>query len=243
VKTNPTWETWAKWLGREPEQGTIYHDAVNMRAARQLWEGFQAIVDVAPHRAKQFGTFHSWFNSSYVRSQGLAIRRQVEVGSDVVSLGRLLDRIAKSPNVLSRERYLSTLHHDHSGLGNKFFDSLTSPGARGIDPDMPLAHLEQLRNETAGVRKWIDKEVAHYDPKIGKFSEGLTFKDVHHAIDLIFEVMNHYRQLILGDTVDVGVTMPPWEVVFTVPWIPDEEARRTVHRIMQEHDDRRRRTV
>jgi len=241
MKSNPDWKRWADWLGRGPTKGTIYYDVVfNMRAARQIWEGFQAIVGVAPDRAKEFSTFHSWFNDSYARSQGLAIRRQVDVRPDVVSLGRLLTQIAKAPNVLTRERYLE-LHPHGKRLGDEFFDELTSPGAKAIDPEMPRRDLERLHAETAKIREWVNKEVAHWDQKTGTFSEGLTYADVHHGIDLIFDVMMPYRQLILGDTIDVGVTMPPWYAVFTVPWIPNKEALESVHRVMQEHDDRRRR--
>lgn len=239
MKPDPTWSKWADWLGRDPKPGTIYKDVVDMRAARQIWESFQAIVGVAPDEAKKFGTFHSWFNSSYIRSQGLAIRRQVEVRDDVVSLGRLLDRIAKSPNVLSRERYLAELHPDDRRLGNEFFDSLTTPGSMAIDPDVPLAHLKRLQDETAQVRKWVDKEVAHYDPKTGQFSEGLTFGDIHQGIDLIFETLNHYKRLILGSTTAGSVSMPPWETVFEVAWIPDAAAWRQVVEKVQENDRRR----
>ena len=235
MKPDPTWDKWASWLGREPKPGTIYKDVVGMLVARQIWEGFQAIVGVAPNDAKKYGTFHSWFNGSYIRSQGLAVRRQVEVSDDVVSLGRLLDRIAKSPNVLSRARYLAELHPDTPQLGNEFFDSLTAPGALAIDADVPREHLERLRNETAKVREWVDKEVAHYDPKTGQFSEGLTFGDVHQAIDLIFETLNQYNQLILGTPTAGSVTMPPWEAVFKVAWIPDDAAWKQVVQIAQEN--------
>jgi len=95
-----------------------------MRTSRRVWEGFQTIVGVAPEEARKYGTFHSWVNGNYVRSQGVAVRRQVEVADDVVSLGRLLDRIAKSPKVISRERYLAELHPTTPGLGNEFFDKL-----------------------------------------------------------------------------------------------------------------------
>src|SRR6266496_795237 len=239
MKPDPTWSGWAAWLGKEPKPGTIYKDVVDMMAARQLWEGFQVIVGEAPDRAKQYGTFHSWFNGSYIRSQGFAIRRQVEVRDDVVSLGRLLDRIAKAPNVLSRDRYLAALHTDTPALGNEFFDSLTTPGAKTISPEVPREHLERLRQATANIKTWIDKEVAHYDQRTGEFSEGLTFGDVHRAIDLIFETTNHYNQLLLGSTTAGSVTMPPWEAVFTVAWIPDDAAWRRIAEAMQENDRRR----
>lgn len=238
MRPDPTWNKWAAWLGKEPRPGTIYKDVVDMMAARQLWEGFQAIVGEAPDRAKQYGTFHSWFNGSYIRSQGLATRRQVEVGDDVVSLGRLLDRIVKAPNVLSRDRYLAELHSDTPELGNEFFDALTAPGAKAIDPAVPQNHLERLRRETANIKTWVDKEVAHYDPRTGRFSEGVTFGDVHKAIDLIFETLNYYNRLILGSTTAGSVTMPPWEAVFTVAWLDDAAWRRVAEK-MQKIDRRR----
>lgn len=96
MKSDPNWSKWVEWLGEEPKPGTISKDVYGMLAARQIWESFQEIVRVAPEEARKYGTFHSWFNASYLQAQGLAIRRQVEVSNDVVSLGRLLDRIAES---------------------------------------------------------------------------------------------------------------------------------------------------
>jgi hypothetical protein len=239
VEADPTWDQWAAWLGREPKPGTIYKDVVDMRAARRVWEGFQTIVGGAPEDARKYGTFHSWVNGNYIRSQGLAIRRQVDLSDDVVSLGRLLDHIAKFPTVLSRERYLGELHPTTPDMGNEFFDALAGPGAKSINPATPLAHLDELRQGTAKVRNWVSNEVAHYNKKTGEFSEGLTFGDVHEAMDLIFQVLNHYNRLILGSTTAGSVTMPPWEAVFRVAWIPDEDAYRHVAQTQQETDDAR----
>jgi hypothetical protein len=161
----------------------------------------------------------------------------VDVANDVVSLGRLLDHIAKFPAVLSRERYLAELHATTPGLRNEFFDSLVGLGAQSIDPATPLRHLEKLHAGTAKVRRWVSNEIAHYNKRTGEFSEGLTFGDVHEAMDLIFEILNHYNRLILGSTTSASVTMPPWEAVFRVAWIPDEDAFRHVMQVQQERDD------
>jgi len=239
VRPNPTWQKCAEWLGEDPKPGTIYKDVIDMRAARRVWEGFQAIVGVAPEDARKYGTFHSWVNGNYVRSQGLAVRRQVDVDDDVVSLGRLLDRIAKSPSVFSRQRYLAELHPTTPDLGNQFFDALVGPGAKALDAATPLADLEGLSGGTAKVRDWVSNEVAHYNAKTGQFSQGLTFGDVHEAMDLIFEIFNRYTQLIYGRTIAGSVTMPPWEAVFRVAWIPDEDAYQHVALAQQQADDRR----
>jgi len=239
MEPNPTWDKWTDWLGKEAKPGTIYKDVVDMRAARRVWEGFQTIVGVAPEEARKYSTFHSWVNGNYIRSQGLAVRRQIDVSNEVVSLGRLLTRIADAPNVLTRERYLAELHPDDPGLGNLFFDSLVGPGAKAIDPATPLAHLAELKKKTAKVRDWVSNEVAHYNSKTGQFSEGLTFGDVHRAMDLVFETLNHYNRLILGSTTSGSVVMDPWEAVFRVAWIPDDDDGRHVALTQQEADDRR----
>lgn len=238
MSSNTTWRKWAEWLGEDPTPGTIYKDVVDMRAARRVWEGLQTIVGVAPEGARKYGTFHLWVNGNYVRSQGLAVRRQAEVRSDVVSLGRLLDRVAKAPAVLSRERYLAELHPSTPDLGNQFFDALVGPGAKVVDAAAPLADLYRLCKGTGKVRDWVSNEVAHYNANTGRFSEGLTFGDVHEAMDLIFEIFNRYNQLILGRTVDGSVSMSPWEAVFRVAWIPDDDAYRQVGLAQQQADER-----
>lgn len=78
MKQDTNWAKWAGWLGEQPVPRTIYKDVVDMLAARQIWWSFQRIVDVAPKEAKKSGTFHSWVNANYPRSQGLAVRRQAE---------------------------------------------------------------------------------------------------------------------------------------------------------------------
>jgi hypothetical protein len=238
VKPDANWNKWVEWLGDGTMPGTISKDVVDMRAARRVWEGLQTIVGVAPDEAKKYGTFHSWANGNYIRSQGLAVRRQVEVRDDVVSLGRLLDRIAKSPNVISRKRYLAQLHPTTPEMGNEFFDALVGPGAQAIDQATPLGHFQHLQQETAKVKKWVDKEVAHYDRRTGQFSQQLTFGDVHQGLDAIFRVLNHYNRLLLGSTTSGSVTMDPWEAVFKFAWIPDHDSWVHVARTQQETDNK-----
>jgi hypothetical protein len=174
MKPDETWDKWVEWLGDVTKPGTIAKDVVDMRAAPRVWEGFQTIVGVAPEAARKFSTFHTLFNGAYVRSQGVAVRRQVEVDDDVVSLGRLLDRISKAPHVVSRERFLARLYPDEPELGNQFFDALVGSGTDAIDAATPAGQLAGLQDKTAKVKKWVDKEVAHFDRNTGTFSQGLT---------------------------------------------------------------------
>ena len=216
------------WLGRSPDRGTIYGDVLGLQAARYVWFGFQDIVHVAPDAAKRYGTFHSLFDQNYIRSQGLGVRRQVEVRKDVISIGRLLDGVSKNAGAVTRKRFLHELYPGESDLGNQFFDELAGAGAMALDASVPTDQLQRLESVTAQVREWVTKEVAHFDPATGSFSERLTFGDVHGAIDLLFQTMNYYQQLLLGQTVDDSITMAPWEAVFREPWINDDGAWRFV---------------
>jgi len=62
---------------------------------------------------------------------------------------------------------------------------------------------------------------------------------VHAGLDAIFEIMNHYNRLLLGSSTAGSVTMDPWESVFQVAWLPDDDAWMHVARTQQETDNRR----
>lgn len=98
------WASWRAWLGHEPSGKNIYAQVVEMLAWRQIWDSFATIHDAAPEAARRNATFLQWTKFNYARSQGLAIRRQADARSDVVSLARLIDRIWKYPTILSLER-------------------------------------------------------------------------------------------------------------------------------------------
>lgn len=161
------------------------------------------------------------------------------VRDDVVSLGRLLSSITKSPGTITRERYLAELHPETPEDGNAFFDAIAGRGADALDSTIPQEQLQNLRDKTARIKTWVNKEVAHYDPRTGEFSAGLTFGDVHQAIDLIYTTMNRYQQLLLGVTIAGSVIMSPWEAVFRVAWIPGDEAYRRVMEAARDKEQER----
>ena len=154
--------------------------------------------------------------------QAIGIRRQADLRTDVISLAALIKRVADAPEVLSRARFSDARGDDEDA--DQDFDTLTSAvGMDHIDPATPLDDLERLRDGTKSVRTWTSKEVAHYDPKKGTFEVGLTYRDLHAAIDLVGELFQKYYSLIRIQHValDMLVTSA-WQVIFRVAWIPDE---------------------
>lgn len=217
------WELWRTWLGEEPKNPSIYQDVISMYAARAIWWGFTSIHGRAPDEARKNATFQQWIASNYFTSQAIGIRRQADLRTEVISLAALIKRVADAPEVLSRARFSDSRRGDEDA--DRDFDTLTSAvGLDHIDPATPLDDLKRLRDRTESVRTWATKEVAHYDPKKGTFEVGLTYRDLHAAIDLIGELFQKYYSLIRVQHVALDLlVMSAWQVIFRVAWIPDEE--------------------
>jgi hypothetical protein len=235
MNADENWDMWAEWL-----DDRILKDVVGgMLASKQIWESFQEIVRVAPEEAKRHATFHSWLNSGYLTNQGVAVRRQLDVRGDVISVGRLLKEIGRSPGVVTRERYLARIYaEDDQRMGNKDFDQLVGEGEEALSSDVPRNQLSALQSEAKTVTTWVNKEVAHFDSSDGDFSESLTFGDVHRSIDSIFRTFNYYCKLLRGNMVIGSVALAPWESVFTVAWIPNQDALRRVRRVATDKEMR-----
>lgn len=85
---------WRGWL----DQGPIYGDVMHgLQVIREVWRGYEELVKGAPAEAKANGTFHTWVRYNYERTLGVTIRRQADIRTDVVSLGRLLDLLCRFP--------------------------------------------------------------------------------------------------------------------------------------------------
>jgi hypothetical protein len=134
---------------------------------------------------------------------------------------RPIDQVWRYPKVLSRDRYLSLHGQDWETDANRWFDNLAG-GRDYIDPEIPANDLTELRERTRKVRDWVNTSVAHASARV-KRVPALT--DIHENLRDVLDLFLKYMALIRGVGVSRDVTMSPWEVVFTVPWIPDDAQR------------------
>jgi hypothetical protein len=190
-----------------------------MLAFRKIWQGFAVIQDTAPEQVRENDMFQWWLRWNYARSMGSSIRRQTDVRDDVVSLGRLIDRVWRYPTVLTRRRFVDMQGIDQAEMVNGWFDDLAGKGDY-INPEIPAQDMEYLRERTAVVRGWVNKAIAHKD---AREREAPPLSEIHACIDVIFESFNKYGRLILGAITVKEVVLPPWAVVFETPWIPEDK--------------------
>lgn len=210
-----------------------------MMARRQIWDSFRIILGHAHDDVLMSGTFQSWVAQNYIAAQGIAVRRQIDLRDDVISLARLIARVRRFPEVLSRDHYAQRI----SGWASREeaddeFDRLIGAGDH-IDPSIPTGDLQTLRAGTQKIRTWATKEVAHYDPARGQFVAGLTFVDLHAAVDLVIDMAIAYRSRILGSHMARDISMPAWEGVFRVPWISEDRWEAVMAEIRETQQRRR----
>src|SRR5262245_17442052 len=128
-----------------------------------------------------------WVRWNYARAMGSAIRRQVEVRDDVISLGRLIDRVWRYPTALTYERFLKARGSDDALAPNDWVQLTNSWSSDVIshddfiNPEVPAQDSENLGERTAVVRRWVNKAVAHKDRAGG---EAPPLAEVHGSIAL-----------------------------------------------------------
>jgi hypothetical protein len=167
----------------------------------------------------------SAFYDSLARVYGdfgvMAVRRQVDVNLQSVSLARLLKEIIGCPYVLSRERFVGLYSPELEDDAHGEFDYLIGPNAPHIDPTVVQAELDNLREKTRDIKQYTNKRVAHYDKK-GPTNIPM-FQDIDDALSLICEVGRKYLFLLRKKNFQFQESTDEeddWKAIFREPWIP-----------------------
>ena len=151
---------WSNWLS-DP----IYEDTIDLMAARQLFSEYGEVVEHAPDDVRQLtGPLQTWVSGNYIAKLASGIRRQSEVSPSVVSIATLLDRIARNPRALSKERSMGTAGTDGAlllGEEENYFNQFAISTLEYIDPTVPSGDLHRLQSVAGPIRKWVNKGLAH----------------------------------------------------------------------------------
>ena len=99
VFQDQTWLKWRRWLEAINEQVTRLH------FRRVLWRG---TIELIESRKVPDAHYLAFLTGLYVDAQAMAVRRLSTTGSDVISMGRLLEEIVSHPrrhHTRARPRY------------------------------------------------------------------------------------------------------------------------------------------
>jgi hypothetical protein len=186
------------------------------------------------------GDVLEWIQKMHAHSAAVAVRKQIDKDTDSVSLLGLLQDIAPSAHVLTREDYLSRggptrnpatergrdeLDSWRHAMGQRF-DQLAGVGATGLTEAAVREDLARLETVAAQVRDFVRKTIAHRDRK-WKLSPP-TWAELNSAIDTLERLVGRYNELL--ETGHSSLLVPTWQydwkAVFRIPWLPPRGAKR-----------------
>lgn len=188
--------------------------------------------------------FPYWVHVSYAKTMAIGIRRQIEVirrqievRTDVITLGRLLDEMNRSAHFITRDYYFSLFNKpsepwteiDKEVLRLEF-EKFSGKVKTHIDPLLVLEDLTSLKLNTQNIKRYVNKRVAHWDSM--EFRDYPTYEDLRKALEFLKVVFRKYYRLLYGPQKPmIAQPTTEWLDIFKIPWIKSES---NVNMTMQE---------
>lgn len=215
---------WQRWC----EQFDALHAPVlGLYHSRRVWRTVRAMIETNP-AIQRSGIAEQWMTQCYSVCQLAAVRRQVDVRKDVVSLRRSLESLARKPSMATRTWFvsnLSTLAMQHPGPA-AVFDEFSPGGLPCVEKNLILADRDRLVADAESAKIVVDDSIAHQ----ADFTAGasvpamITWGELDTAIDTIGELYRKYYRLrhpgqVLGNLVPDLPT--GWDLIFEAAWKPE----------------------
>lgn len=171
--------------------------------------------------------FYGWLSLTYVDSQLIGIRRQLDRDKRSVSLASFIHSLTAGCAQLTREAHVSLYAEGLDRPANMTFDGLAGEGA-DVYPASRLHEAAEALERIRGVHgRYMNKRLAHSDRD--PLEEPLpTYGELDNAVDELERLVIHYHLLLeAGDYRSlVPVVEYDWEAIFRQPWLPPRPPRR-----------------
>jgi len=156
----------------------------------------------------------------YATTTVIGIRRQLDTDKDSVSFARLLKEIQENSEVLSRDRYVAL----HEGsvipvqIASSHFDRFAGAGYPYVNSARVDLDLCILKQKAAGIRKFANKRIAHFDRS--DFANLPTYAELDDCLDYLEDLLKKYLALFRAEMHSIiPVWQFDWKAIFRVPWI------------------------
>ena len=224
----------AKWTGWI--DGTIRSNVMTMHLQR---DAYRKVSEMLTANADKLPESYWWgfMRDTYATTQAVAVRRQADTHRDVASLGKVIEEVRDDARRITRDFWLGLWREPDDPPYNpdNMHDKLMRLQAeRGwtdqyagsvddhLDPAIPAADFDRLRDIAAKVTGFVDQHVAHADAAVVSANVTVTLDDVHEAVEVIGDLFGKYYNLLTGSFFIgyVPVIQYDWMAAFRVPWMP-----------------------
>lgn len=217
---------WSEWLNED-----LWQDVHGLIQRYHVFLSWNAILGVASEESRTPGTFHAWTTRNYLEALAVALRRLTDNRRGTVSLERLLMEVEQDAPQLTRDWYVGRAADYDREIAERWFANLAEPNGAHVDRGQPAADRRLMAEAVAAVKTYVDQHLAHLDSD--RSSTGPTIGQAHAAVATIYRIYRKWFVVLTNSS--VGPLMsPPWEGVFTVPWITTDDAVAIANRTAEE---------
>lgn len=204
-----------KWIGWIDAIG---RDVSDLFIARMAWRGMVEIWTTRTPPLPDSFVF-AYFANTYVRTQAVGIRRQVDRRRDVQSMARLLDELARFPDRIGYDFFVGRYAWGSQWVGHDAFEEFDPTRTGKLDPRVPRADHEALLLEGEQVKTWVDQHVAHL--ALTPTAAVPTFDELDSGLDLLGELYQKWLAVLTGAGLTHVEPVPQydWVAPFRQPWI------------------------
>lgn len=208
-------EMLAKWI----EWVDIIHQNIeDLLVSQHIYKAYLEIVKRNPEIQSPID-FHDWVRKNYASAVAIHIRRELDTGSDVISLKRLLMQIQKNPQVITRDWFRSLYKGSNADdFADGDFEEVAGKGET-FDSAIAKQDIEKLEQLGKYIEDYATLRIAHSSKK--PLTKDPTYDDLDAFIK---EYENIVKKYILLFTASGYTSLTPtwqydWEEIFTKPWI------------------------
>jgi hypothetical protein len=211
-------EKWRGWI-----DGQIKDEVLTMHLHRDTWTQTQAIIAANPGLPESY--WWEFMGDTYAVTQAVAVRRQVDIHKDVASLGKLVSELADEPQILTQAFWVGLWDAkdpiDVAFAERAWREQFGGETVKHLDPAIPREDLANAEKLASGVKRYVDRHLAHSDRSPVPASSLPTLADVHAVIDLLGHLFKKYYNLLTAASWGtlIPVLQHDWKAAFREPWI------------------------
>ena len=196
---------WKLW------NSAIEDELTQLLASQQIFRYYKVFVQANPKIDRSGMIFHHWVRDNYYTYVAMAIRRQVDLKKDVISLMRLIDGIKKNPQYLTRAWHMSLYSPAMQAAANDFFTKMAGTGSY-FDPKIAERDLKKLEEISSKVTQIADRAIAHNS---NRPSGNVTFNEIDECIRGFQEMAQKYYLLLTASSINLDPSMDhSWLAIF-----------------------------
>lgn len=212
---------WRKWLLKNGQYLGV------LLTSHDVFEEVARIVKTNT-KIQSPALYHRWLNNNYLSSVSTGIRRLSDRSRKSLSLYRLIEDMSRHPAVITRDYFTSTYPKwmRKEGLADYDYDRFATKKSNVLSVPRLKKDLSRLKRETARVKTFTDKWIAHLDLDRKKFKRP-TYSNISATLKHLDELYCRYYLLLTrgGMTTCKPVLQYDWRTPLRYPWIEKNKTK------------------